>query len=146
MRKLLVNRRGISAAMAMIALIVVSVLSILAIIAVPMYQRSGREKILEQPKPLLQAIIDKERALKKEQGKFWRGSRQVITPEEAREHLGVDLSAAPDFQFEIYPEELHIDPTLSVAAKGHGEAQGILIECIYDVVEDHSHCTTADRR
>jgi hypothetical protein len=115
-----------------------------AIIAPPYFharsERRRSEAFTARVQPVLDALIDAERTYKERQGKFWRDQRDALSPEATKQALGVDLGNTPGYRFQIYPADLVADPTLRVAAKGSGENEGLLMECVYDAIEHTKSC------
>jgi hypothetical protein len=105
-----------------------------------------REKV-DHGKPadvVLENLIAAEKKWKKEKGKFWRDQQQTVSPEAAKQALGVDLSGAPDFAFMIDPADLAMDPTLRLSAVGKGDASAVRIDCVYDAIGDTKQCKRAN--
>lgn len=126
-------------------LIAVAGVVIVAAIILPPYWSSRREsrrveRFAARAQPILDALIEAERVYKERQGKFWRDQNEVLSAEAVKQALGVDLAAAADCRFAIYPPDLAADPTLRLAAKGTGEAEGISIECAYDAIAHTKTC------
>jgi type II secretory pathway pseudopilin PulG len=129
-------------------LIALSTLGVVAAIIVPPYLRSRREQHRIQAfvagvQPALDALIAAEGKYKEREGKFWRDQHENIDPAAAKQALGVDLPTASDYQLAIYPADLAADPTLRVAAKGAGDAQGLTFECVYDSIAHTKSCKLA---
>src|SRR5205823_9039407 len=117
-------------------LIALATLVLVGAIIAPSYFRARSEKLRSEAftasvQPVLNALIDAERTYKERQGKFWRDQRDALSPEATKQALGVDLGSTPGYHFEIYPADLAADPTLRVAARGSGENEGLLMECVY---------------
>jgi len=126
-------------------LIAAATLVLIGAIIAPSYLRARSEKrrseaFTARVQPVLDALIEAERTYKERQGKFWRGQRDALSPEATKQALGVDLGSTPGYRFEIYPADLAADPTLRVAAKGSGENEGLLMECVYDAIEHTKSC------
>ncbi len=126
-------------------LIAAATLVLIGAIIAPSYLRARSEKrrseaFTARVQPVLDALIEAERTYKERQGKFWRDQRDALSPEATKQALGVDLGSTPGYRFEIYPADLAADPTLRVAAKGSGENEGLLMECVYDAIEHTKSC------
>jgi hypothetical protein len=124
-------------------LIVVSGIAVFAAIVVPPYlrdrsERRRGEELAAAAQPTLDALITAEAAYKEREGKFWREKDQVLTPEATKQTLGVELPSA--YRFMVDPPDLVADPTLRVAAKGVGPAEGFTIECVYDSIAKTKSC------
>jgi len=121
-----------------------TLLLVAAIVGLP-YLRSRSEKrrteeFVARAQPVLNALIDAERAYKERTGKFWRDQRDALSKDATRQALNVDVTPIPDCRFEVYPADLEADPTLRVAAKGTGPSEGIVIECVYDAIAHTKSC------
>jgi len=126
-------------------LIAVATLALIAAIIAPPYLRSRAEsrrgeEFAAHVQPVLDALIEAERGYKEREGKFWRDKSDTLSPEATKQALGVELAVSPAFHFAIYPPDLVADPTLRVAAKGSGEAEGMMIECVYDAIAHTKSC------
>ena len=121
-----------------------TLLLVAAIVGLP-YLNARNEKrrtdeFAARARPVLDRLIDAERAYKERTGKFWRDQRDALSPEAAKQALNVDVASTPDCRFEVYPADLTADPTLRVAAKGTGASAGIVIECVYDAIAHTKSC------
>jgi len=126
-------------------LIAVATLVLIAAIIAPPYLRARSESrrgeaFKASVQPVLDGLIEAERVYKEREGKFWRDKSDTLSPEATKQALGVDLGVAPGFRFAVYPPDLMADPTLRVAAKGSGEAEGLMIECVYDAIAHTKSC------
>ncbi|MGH7857090.1 MAG: hypothetical protein ACREQY_07120 [Candidatus Binatia bacterium] len=126
-------------------LIIAGFVAIVVAIVAPMYLRTAYrsrkvDELAARAQPVLDALIEAERAYKEKHGTFWRDRHENLSAEATKEALGVDITAAPDYRLAVYPADLTADPTLRVAAKGIGEAQGIKIECVYDAIGRTKSC------
>jgi hypothetical protein len=126
-------------------LIAVATLVLIGAIVAPPYFRARSERrkseaFAARVQPVLDALIEAERAYKERQGKFWRDQHDALSPEATKQALGVDLGNAPGYHFAVYPADLEADPTLRVAAKGTGENEGLLVECVYDAIQHTKSC------
>ncbi len=126
-------------------LIAAATLALIAAIIAPPYLRGRSERrrseaFAARVQPVLDALIEAERAYKEREGKFWRDKSGTLSPEATKQALGVDLAVSPTFHFAIYPPDLEADPTLRVAAKGSGEGEGLMIECVYDAIAHTKSC------
>lgn len=120
-------------------------LVIVGAIVGPIYWRAvyvsrRAETLAARARPVLDALIEAERGFKERNGKFWRDAKETLSAEATKNALAVDLTQAPGWEFAIYPPDLVADPTLRVAARGTGEAEGIVIECVYDSIAKTKHC------
>ena len=126
-------------------LIAAATLALIAAIIAPPYLRGRSERrrseaFAARVQPVLDALIEAERAYKECEGKFWRDKSGTLSPEATKQALGVDLAVSPMFHFAIDPPDLEADPTLRVAAKGSGEGEGLMIECVYDAIAHTKSC------
>jgi hypothetical protein len=126
-------------------LITVATLVLIGAIIAPPYLRARAEKqrseaFVAHVQPVLDKLIEAERAYKEREGKFWRDKSDTLTPEATKQALAVDLGNTPGCHFAVYPADLVADPTLRVAAKGSGENDGLLVECVYDSIEHRKSC------
>jgi Tfp pilus assembly protein PilE len=126
-------------------LIAVATLALIAAIVAPSYLRARSERRRSEAfttsvQPVLDALIEAERAYKEREGKFWRDHSDTLTPEATKQALGMDLPVAAGYHFAVYPADLAADPTLRVAAKGSGEAEGLMVECVYDAIAHTKSC------
>jgi hypothetical protein len=121
-----------------------TLLLVAAIIGLPyLSARSENRRTVEfgaRARPVLDRLIDAERAYKERTGKFWRDQRDALSPDATKQALNVDVASTPDCRFEVYPADLAADPTLRVAAKGTGPSEGIVIECVYDAIAHTKSC------
>jgi hypothetical protein len=90
--------------------------------------------------PVLDELIQAERGYRQKHGEFWRDEHQTLSAEATKQTLGVDLAKAPEYRFSIAPAELERDPTLHLVAKGIGDANGIVIECVFDTLQGVKSC------
>lgn len=126
-------------------LITLATLAVVAAIIVPPYWRARNEKrrvdgFAARAQPVLDALIEAERAYKERTGKFWRDRSDTLSPEATKQALSVDVTSAPGCRFAVYPADLTADPTLRVAAKGTAESEGLAIECVYDAIAHTKSC------
>lgn len=98
------------------------------------------ERLAARAQPVLDALVAAESGYKEQHGTFWRDEHQELRPEMTKQALGVDLARAPEYRFAIAPPDLTADPTLRVGATGTGEAEGIVIECVYDAIARTKSC------
>jgi hypothetical protein len=129
-------------------LIAVATLVVVAGIIAPPYLRARNEQrrvdeFTARAQPVLDALIEAERAYKERTGKFWRDRSDTLSAEATKEALNVDVANTPGSRFAVYPADLAADPTLRVAAKGTGQWEGIAIECAYDAIEKKKNCHPA---
>ena len=129
-------------------LIALATLAVVAGIVAPGYLRARKEKsrvaaFTARAQPVLDALIEAERAYKERTGKFWRDRSDTLSADATKQALNVDVASAPGCRFAAYPPDLEADPTLRVAAKGTGEWEGIAIECAYDAIEHKKNCHPA---
>jgi hypothetical protein len=129
-------------------LIAVATLALVAGLLAPGYLRERNEKRRVQEftahaQPVLDALIEAERAYKERTGKFWRDRSDTLSAEATKQALNVDVANTPGCRFAVYPADLAADPTLRVAATGTGEWEGIAIECAYDAIEKKKNCRPA---
>jgi len=121
-----------------------TLLLVAAIVGLPyLHARKEKGRIDEfaaRAQPVLDALIDAERAYKERTGKFWRDQRDALSHDATKQALNVDVTSTPDCRFEVYPADLAADPTLRVAAKGTGGSDGIVIECVYDAIAHTKSC------
>src|SRR5262249_49575218 len=93
-----------------------------AIVGLPyLHARKEKGRIDEfaaRAQPVLDALIDAERAYKERTGKFWRDQKDALSHDATMQALNVDVTSIVDCRFEVYPADLAADPTLRVAAKG----------------------------
>jgi hypothetical protein len=124
-----------------------TLLLVAAIVGLPyLHARNEKRRTDEfaaRAQPVLDALIDAERAYKERTGKFWRHQRDALSPDATKQALNVDVGSTPDCRFEVYPADLAADPTLRVAAKGMGASEGIVIECVYDAIARTKSCQGA---
>jgi hypothetical protein len=126
-------------------LIALATIVLIAAIIAPPYLRARSERQRSEAfsarvQPVLDRLIDAERAHKEREGKFWRDQHDTLSPEATKQALGMDLGATPGYRVEVYPADLVADPTLRVAAKGTGENEGLLMECVYDAIQHTKSC------
>jgi type II secretory pathway pseudopilin PulG len=126
-------------------LIAVATLGLIAAIIAPPYLRGRSESrraeaFTARVQPVLDALIEAERAYKEREGKFWRDKSDTLSPQATKQALGIDLAVSPVYHVAVYPADLVADPTLRVAAKGSGEAEGLMIECVYDAIAHTKSC------
>jgi hypothetical protein len=126
-------------------LIAAATLVLIGAIVAPPYLRARSEKrrseaFVAHVQPMLDALIEAERTYKEREGKFWRDQHDALSPEATKQALGVDLGNAAGYHFAVYPADLAADPTLRVAAKGTGENEGLLVECVYDSIQHTKSC------
>jgi hypothetical protein len=129
-------------------LIAIATLVVVAGIVAPPYLRARNEQrrvdeFTARAQPVLDALIEAERAYKERTGKFWRDRSDTLSAEATKQALDVDVANTPDCRFAVYPPDLAADPTLRVAAKGTGQWEGIAIECAYDAIEKKKNCHPA---
>jgi hypothetical protein len=106
-------------------------------------EKRRTDEFVARAQPVLDRLIEAERAYKERTGKFWRDQRDVLTPDATRQALNVDVASTANCRFEVYPADLEADPTLRVAAKGTGVSKGIAIECVYDAIARTKSCQGA---
>ena len=126
-------------------LIAAATLLLVVAIVAPPYLRARSESRRSEAfaagvQPTLDALIEAERGYKEREGKFWRDKSDARSPQATKLALGVDLVVSPAYHFAIYPPDLVADPTLRVAAKGSGDAEGLLVECVYDAIQRSKSC------
>jgi hypothetical protein len=126
-------------------LIAVATIVLIGAIVAPPYLRARAEKqrseaFVARVQPTLDKLIEAEQTYKEREGKFWRDKSDTLTPEATKQALGLDLGSSPAYHFAVYPPDLAADPTLRVAAKGTGENEGLLVECVYDAVQRTKSC------
>jgi len=124
-------------------LIGLATVAVVIAIIVPPYlrdraERRRREELTAGAQPTLDALITAEAAYKEREGKFWRDKDQALSPAATEKSLGVKLPST--YRFMIDPPDLVADPTLRVAAKGIGPAEGFTIECVYDSIAKTKNC------
>jgi len=129
-------------------LIALATLVVVAGILVPPYWRARNERrrveaFTMAAQPVLDALIEAERAQKERTGKFWRDRSDTLSAEATKQALNVDVAGTPGVRFAVYPADLEADPTLRVAAKGMGDWDGIAIECAYDSIDHTKNCHPA---
>jgi hypothetical protein len=124
-----------------------TLLLVVAIVGLPYLQARNEKRRIDEfaarAQPVLDVLIDAERAYKERTGKFWRDQRDALSPDATKQALNVDVASTPDCRFEVYPADLAADPTLRVAAKGTGASEGIVIECVYDAIARTKSCQGA---
>jgi len=125
-------------------LIAAATLAIVGGILLPPYLRSAAEKrtteaFVSRAQPTLDALIEAERVYKEQNAKFWRDQHEILSAEATKQTLNVDLGS-PDCSFAVYPPDLEADPTLRIAAKGSGAAEGKTLECVYDSIARTKNC------
>jgi hypothetical protein len=125
-------------------LIGASTLLLVAAIVLPSYLRSRSEQretaeFTAKAEPVLDAIIDAEAKYKQREGKFWRDQEQVLSADNTKKVLGVDITAASGLTFAIAPPDLVADPTLRIEAKTTG-GTALTRACVYDSIEHTKNC------
>jgi type II secretory pathway pseudopilin PulG len=137
------SRTALSAVLIAIATLVV----VVGIVAPPYLRARNEQRRIDeftaQAQPVLDALIEAERAYKERTGKFWRDRSDTLSAEATKQALNVDVANTPGCRFAVYPPDLAADPTLRVAAKGAGQWEGIAIECAYDAIEKKKNCHPA---
>jgi hypothetical protein len=126
-------------------LIAASTLILVAGIVLPPYLRSRSEQrqtaaLTARAQPVLDAIITAEATYKEREGKFWRDEDQVLSADNTKKVLGVDIATASDFRFAIAPPDLVADPTLRIEAKATGADEGFTFGCVYDSIAHTKSC------
>lgn len=137
------SRSALSAILIAIATLVV----VVGILGPPYWRARNERRRLDAfaaaAQPVLDALIEAERAHKERTGKFWRDRSDTLSAEATKQALNLDVAATPGVRFAVYPADLEADPTLRVAAKGTGEWEGIAIECTYDSIDHTKNCHPA---
>jgi hypothetical protein len=125
-------------------LIAASTLILVVAIVLPPYLRARSEQrqtaeFTAKAEPLLDAIIAAEAKYKEREGKFWRDQEQVLSAENTKKVLGVDITTAPGLTFAIAPPDLEADPTLRIEAKTTA-GMPLTRACVYDAIERSKNC------
>jgi hypothetical protein len=126
-------------------LIGASTLILVAAIVVPPYLRDRSERrqaadLTARAQPVLDAIITAEATYKEREGKFWRDQDQVLSAENTKKVLAVDIGTGSDFHFAIAPPDLVADPTLRIEANATGAGEGFTLTCVYDSIAHTKNC------
>lgn len=94
---------------------------------------------LAEARPVMDKLIEAERDRKGSHGTFWRDSQAVLDRDNAFKSLGVDLHAAPNFEFSFAPSEGGMDPKLTIIAKAKGGT--LTLTCVQDGTAEKAECT-----
>jgi hypothetical protein len=135
---------AVSKTMLTAVLIAASTVALVLAIVLPPYLRARSERrqtaeFTAKAEPLLDAIIDAEAKYKQREGKFWRDQDQVLSADNTKKTLGVDITTAPGLTFAIAPPDLAADPTLRIEAKTTAGAP-LTRACVYDSIEHSKNC------
>lgn len=96
---------------------------------------------LSEARPVMDKLIEAERERKGSHGTFWRDGQAVLDRNNVFKSLGVDLDAAPNFEFSFAPSEGGMDPKLTIIAKGKGAASKLMLTCVQDGTAEKAECT-----